>query len=293
MKTTKLISLTTLASAALLAIAPAAGVHAASGYNINGTEDPTNGLPTYKDADLQSNVTNPDPNDKTKATADPTKGMGANDKANQKTGTAASAQSEAWAHVTAGYLTLDAVPDLHFGTVVAGMQAGLFDNESIRSNDGNDQGLLQVTDSRVKVDGTGATETPAVNGLGYVLSAKLGDFNGYSTYDKAKNDAAGTNADLPAVTGWTLALSNDGGLVDTTNAPVTDTANALKDPTLEAGGAGQAVILTQEGTAFGTVRHSYIKNSDATLNVPGGVQKGWYVANLTWTLNADASAAVN
>jgi len=286
MKTTKLISLTTLASAALLAIAPAIGVHAATGYDTSKPEG-ANGLPTYSDAKLPAVQ-----GSKENAVADPAKGMGANDKANSTTGTPATATSEAWAQVTSGYLTLDAVPDLHFGTVVSGMNAGLYDNQSIRDNDGNQQGLLQVTDARTATTGE-APNTTTQQGLGYDLTASMGAFNGYNTEGAATNDAGGNNPEITPTKGWTLKLSNNGGLVDTANGAVANADNALKAPTLTDDGASQEVIQTKPGTAFGTVRHSYLKNTDATLSVPAGVTKGYYVANLTWTLNAKGTAAVN
>lgn len=278
MKTTKLISLTTLASVALLAIAPAAGVHAATGYdasnpNTDGSLNAMNGKA------LTAPTVNPDDNKTT--TADPGAATAAT--ANDKTGSA-TATSEAWARVISGYLTLDAVPDLYFGTVVAGGPAALKDNTSVRTNDGNDRGLLQVTDSRSDV----TDPAKPVNGLGYLVQAQLGKFNSYKTVADASSNTNPTEAQDQDK--WVLTLNGAKGLTTSTGAK-SDASLATAE--LTANGAGAKVITAAAGHGFGLVKTQYTDTQDATLNVPQSATQGYYVADLTWTLNADANAAVN
>lgn len=56
--------------------------------------------------------------------------------------------SDAKVQIVEGYLTLDAVPDFNFGTVTAGAKAGVSNFSGAIQDDGNDEGVLQVTDSR-------------------------------------------------------------------------------------------------------------------------------------------------
>lgn len=63
---------------------------------------------------------------------------------------------------------MDKVPDFGFGTAAAGSKVDLQNNDSEIDNDGNQSGILQVTDSRV----VAATKKTA----GFDLSAQLGKF---------------------------------------------------------------------------------------------------------------------
>ncbi|KRL11943.1 hypothetical protein [Schleiferilactobacillus perolens] len=98
--------------------------------------------------------------------------------ANASSGTAVGT-SDAVVKIIEGYLTLDAVPDFNFGTVVPGAKAALQNFSGAISDDGNDQGDLQITDSRSTSAATysaapfPATDTDVTNAVsGSNLSAE-------------------------------------------------------------------------------------------------------------------------
>ncbi|KRO16889.1 hypothetical protein IV56_GL000575 [Lacticaseibacillus saniviri JCM 17471 = DSM 24301] len=259
-----------MASVALLAIAPAAGVHAATAADGKSVTLDQQGVSGIYDSG---------------------KGAQANKNANTAVATeSSSAVSDVWAHVTSGYLTLDAVPDLYFGTVTAGLPAGLYSNDTVRDNDGNQKGVLQVTDSR---------SLSGQQGLGYLLTAQLGAFHQYATKEAAETGT--DSADNLAKGTWELDLKGGVKMNDTTGNP-SDVAlnnvdiiagtNAAGQTAGQAGAAGQ-VIKATAGTGFGTVQHIYSDQKDATLHVPEEATEGYYVAPLTWTLKASADATVN
>lgn len=71
------------------------------------------------------------------------------DKGDGATYGSATAESNANVTVVSGILTLDAVPDFGFGNAASGTTVSLKSNEATGdAQDGNDSGLLQVTDSR-------------------------------------------------------------------------------------------------------------------------------------------------
>lgn len=177
------------------------------------------------------------------------------------------AESTAEFTVEAGKLTLDAVPDMNFGT--ASVQQISTANTELKydsgiltgnpSTDGNDGGKIQVSDFR----GTG---------LGWNLSVKLGTF---------------TNS----LTGATLEL----------NAPVTNksengnAAESLRNVTLKSDGADQKVVTSiaddatstnvNEATGMGVNIYTITKDSTTlTIDKNPTIKAGTYQADLTWTL---------
>ena|GEM_PF-827051 len=268
MKTTKLVSLTALAGAALMAIAPIAGVNAATGFKVS--ED-----------GATATATSDNLNTKIPSSGVAGQGVATNTTKNDTTGSA-SAKSDVWAHVINGWLTLDAVPDLYFGNVTPSAVAGLQSNKSLRDNDGNETGLLQVTDSRVT---PAADPNPAVNGLGYTLGVSMSKFSQFDTEADARDNTNGKDA----VTGWTLDLNKEDGLTDTTSAALT--TPTLNTVNLDDQDTVKNLISAQPNTGFGSVQHLYNKNTSASLHVPSTATEGYYAATLTWTLSAKAPSA--
>lgn len=88
-----------------------------------------------------------------------------------------SGNSDAAVEVKSGFLTLDAVPDMNFGMTAQSSKATknipLVNNQGLIDDDGNDSGLLSVTDSRSQAskDGKSTTTMP------WELTATLGSFD--------------------------------------------------------------------------------------------------------------------
>ena len=270
MKTTKLVSLTALAGAALMAIAPIAGVNAATGFKVN--EDGS-----------AATATSDNLNTKIPSSGVADQGVATSATKNDQSGTA-TAKSDVWAHVINGWLTLDAVPDLYFGNVTPSSVAGLVSNKSLRDNDGNETGLLQVTDSRVQ-PATTDPKADAVNGLGYTLGVSMSKFTQFATEEDARDNTNGT----AAVTGWKLDLNKEDGLTDTTSAALT--TPTLNTVNLDDSDSAKNLISAQPNTGFGSVQHLYNKQTSASLHVPSTATEGYYAATLTWTLSAKAPSA--
>lgn len=72
--------------------------------------------------------------------------------------------SDAIVQVEQGYLTLDAVPDMNFGmaaqTKTANENLPLINNAGLIDDNGNDSGLLKVTDSRTAAASNDDNKTP-------------------------------------------------------------------------------------------------------------------------------------
>lgn len=178
----------------------------------------------------------------------------------------AEAESTAEFTVEAGKLTLDAVPDMNFGTAsvrdIATKDTTLKYTSGrvgkTETKDGNHNGLIQVSDFR----GTG---------LGWNLSVKLGTF---------------TNS----LTGATLKL----------NAPVNNktennnAAESFENVTLKSNDTDQKVVTSiadntstndNEATGMGVNIYAITKDSTTlTIDKNPTIKAGTYQADLTWTL---------
>ncbi|KRK64228.1 hypothetical protein FC72_GL000540 [Companilactobacillus tucceti DSM 20183] len=190
----------------------------------------------------------------------------------------ATAQSDANVTVISGILTLDKVPDFGFGTAAAGSTVDLQNNSSAIEDDGNQSGILQVTDSRQNSDKTTA---------GFTVSAQLGSF--YTT-----------DADNPATGKFLLALKPVQLTTSTDSKDVIQGQKSIEasltagDKTdhdvmnLKAGSYNNGAIIAQFAAQTGT------PNSDAQLTVPADAANGStptaqsYKAPITWTLTPTA-----
>ncbi|MFD1417771.1 WxL domain-containing protein [Companilactobacillus keshanensis] len=197
----------------------------------------------------------------------------------------ATAQSDANVTVISGLLTLDKVPDFGFGTAAAGSKVDLQNNSSAIDDDGNQSGILQVTDSRT--DAT--TKTTA----GFNVTAQLGTFN------HTENDV-----DTPATGDFLLALKPV--QLTTSTAPkdviqgqkstaATLTSGDKTDHTvmdLAAGNYANGAIIAQFAAETGS------PNSNAQLTVPAEAGNSStasaksYQAPITWTLTPTAMTKV-
>lgn len=204
--------------------------------------------------------------------------------ANDVTGST-SATSHAQVRMEDGYLTLTGVPDLQFGSHIfnakADTKVNLVNNKINPTtvgtpNDGNDQGILEVIDSRPSSSAQAAGSTSA---LGYSVTAQLGSFTG---------------GNVNGLSGWELDLkanAKDNGKWDANSAVTTNAEpvvnNAVK---LTENGTAQPVIEAAAGQGAGTMRVTYNTADTATLNVPAGAS-GTYSAPITWVLSAAAYTA--
>lgn len=167
----------------------------------------------------------------------------------------ANAESTAEFIVEDGFLTLDAVPDLNFGTTKrevlhADKTLNLVDGEVTKkdTHDGNSQLKLAVSDYRSEK-------------AGWTVQAKV------SSFTSNKNEIDGK---------LNLVLNSD----DTEN-PATFTKELVS-------GAGVAPVVTHDAADKeddGT--HTYTVSKDTTLTFAKGttLEKGTYDAVLTWQLN--------
>lgn len=174
----------------------------------------------------------------------------------------ASAKSTAEFAVTAGKLTLDAVPDMHFGNagvsdiatkdVVLTYQDGqVTDKKDSKgnvtakdTNDGNDAGLVRVSDFR----GSGA---------GWKLSL------GLSTFSNGSDTLGGT----------TLAIA------------LGDKKDAVGIASSTDGTASTPIYVAATDTGMGV--NDFIVDGDTELQIAQNpkVKSGTYQADLTWTLS--------
>lgn len=205
---------------------------------------------------------------------------GSGDQSAMKTATA---ESDANVKVISGLLTLDKVPDFGFGTAAAGSKVDLQDNTSAIENDGNQSGILQVTDSRTDPN-TKAT-------AGFNVTAALGTFN---NTDKEGNVTPATGDFLLELKPVQLTTTTDAKDViqGQKSKGVTlksgDTATAPKVMDLEAGTYNNGAIIAQFAAQTGA------PNSNAQLTVPASAGNGSeasaksYSASITWTLTPTA-----
>ncbi|MBJ7692396.1 WxL domain-containing protein [Weissella confusa] len=189
-----------------------------------------------------------------------------------------SGNSDATVKVEEGFLTLDAVPDMNFGLTAQSKTANknlpLINNQGLISDDGNDSGLLKVTDSRTSTSGEEGSTTTTT--MPWQLTATLGDF---------------ANVDGTAVANlsdWAINLKQTSGENTSGKMP------SLYQPKLVSGDKTQhRVIQSAQGTGYGSTSVYYNKANTASLDMGANVPAGQYDAPITWTLNATPNASVN
>ena len=189
-----------------------------------------------------------------------------------------SGNSDATVKVEEGFLTLDAVPDMNFGLTAQSKTANknlpLINNQGLISDDGNDSGLLKVTDSRTSTSGEEGSTTTTT--MPWQLTATLGDF---------------ANVDGTAVANlsdWAINLKHTSG------ENTSGTMPSLYQPKLVSGDKTQhRVMQSAQGTGYGSTSVYYNKANTASLDMGANVPAGQYDAPITWTLNATPNASVN
>lgn len=189
-----------------------------------------------------------------------------------------SGNSDATVKVEEGFLTLDAVPDMNFGLTAQSKTANknlpLINNQGLISDDGNDSGLLKVTDSRTSTSGEEGSTTTTT--MPWQLTSTLGDF---------------ANVDGTAVANlsdWAINLKQTSGENTSGKMP------SLYQPKLVSGDKTQhRVMQSAQGTGYGSTSVYYNKANTASLDMGANVPAGQYDAPITWTLNATPNASVN
>ena len=188
-------------------------------------------------------------------------------KDDQTPANSATAQSDANVKVIDGFLVLNSVPDLGFGVAIAGNTVKLHDGNSMRRDDGNDQGTLEVVDSR---DGENAN--------GFTVTASLGQFANTQNvnFDTSKGN-------------FVLTLNN----VGVAQQKEFGAESTIKGLSLTAGDAdatkNSGTVLKAAANSRGT--HTFVyrnTTTDATLSVPAGAAADEYSASITWTLTPSA-----
>ncbi|MFZ8764718.1 WxL domain-containing protein [Enterococcus diestrammenae] len=171
--------------------------------------------------------------------------------------TTGKANSTAEFEVTPGDLTLDAVPDMNFGTasvkdiatngITLTYASGDLTGEA--SNDGNNKGIIRVSDFRG-------------SGTGWKLSVGLGNFT------------SGSTNILSGVTLTVNAPKAEGVTTDAASTTVTP-ENASSVVTAEASeGMGENTYTISSDT----------KDTTLTIDKNPTIKAGTYQADLTWTL---------
>ena len=189
-----------------------------------------------------------------------------------------SGNSDATVKVQEGFLTLDAMPDMNFGLTAQSKTANknlpLINNQGLVSDDGNDSGLLKVTDSRTSTSGADGSTTSTT--MPWQLTATLGDF---------------ANVDGTAVANlsdWAINLKQTSGENTSGKMP------SLYQPKLVSGDKTQhRVMQSAQGTGYGSTSVYYNKANTASLDMGANVPAGQYDAPITWTLNATPNESVN
>ncbi|MCK8607137.1 WxL domain-containing protein [Apilactobacillus ozensis] len=182
-----------------------------------------------------------------------------------------SANSDANVIITKGYLTLDAVPDLSFGIVGQGGSGNnttlkLAGNNSMIDDNGNQDGLLRVTDSR---------DAKSSDLDGYKVTAKLGNFNKIGS-----NNSSSQN-------NWTLNLNQPS---DVSNANNNNVVSFINASLVSDGNSSQTVMKTTAANT-GTTSAYYKNANNASLNLSNNVDPGKYAAPITWTLTPGTATA--
>lgn len=214
------------------------------------------------------------------------------DKGDGSTVADATAKSNANVTVVSGILTLDAVPDFGFGNGAAGSTVTLKNNDrdanaDASAEDGNNEGLLQVTESRVDKDNVAP---------GFTLTAALAPFT-------SKQDASGTG-----VNDFTLNLASQ-GLVDgkgenvTTSTSTSGAINSEAAALTSDSKAGNVMSLKAGTYKTGSISTNFTKAdgdkaAGATLDIPDDAGKvstpdkasaKSFNSTITWTLTPTAA----
>ena len=189
-----------------------------------------------------------------------------------------SGNSDATVKVEEGFLTLDAVPDMNFGLTAQSKTANknlpLINNQGLISDDGNDSGLLKVTDSRTSTSGEEGSTTTTT--MPWQLTATLGDF------------AIVDGTAVANLSDWAINLKQTSGENTSGKMP------SLYQPKLVSGDKTQhRVMQSAQGTGYGSTSVYYNKANTASLDMGANVPAGQYDAPITWTLNATPNASVN
>ncbi|WP_125567398.1 WxL domain-containing protein [Companilactobacillus insicii] len=194
------------------------------------------------------------------------------------------ATSNVTVQILSGILTLEAVPDFSFGSLLIGSSSQLQSNDvdttgmstdTPSGQDGTPAGALKMIDSRETKDGD-----PEGTGPGFSLTASMGDLVSYSGDSKLMG----------------ILTLNSIPLVDQNKENVSNsTATDLKTQkqSLVSEGDAQQLINLQSGTyRTGVIQALYNTPDSASLEVPNqentapdkSVTK--YNSVVTWTLNA-------
>lgn len=199
--------------------------------------------------------------------------------------------------VVSGILTLDAVPDFSF-RAVDGAKVGLTSNTTDNTNnsagaatanngdsDGNNTGLLQVTDSRVSLDNNGGTQS-----AGFTLGASISSLQPFDSSNKA-------------ISGFSLTLNpqalidDQGNTVDPRNATTVFSKKAV----LSDNNTSDTNVLDLKPDEYkpGVVSAIFSQFTDgASLYLPkgstdaSGKSESKYNAVITWTLTPKPQSTV-
>lgn len=247
MKMGKLFSSIAAATMVLTTLAPAAVANAATGYPVTSdgvSQTPGNTLPA------------------------------ATDKTANTSGGSATATSDASVNVIDGYLILQSVPNFGFGAAIAGSTANLvnYKNSGKTANDGSESGLLTILDSRHSA----GKNTDPMDGMGFNLSVKLGQFTGSSSTGTRDKFVLNFKKD-----GTDLAETGNNHQLRIKPVSVIENANA------SASDNGVTLLNEPTGTTGGTHNWQFNGN-DVSLNIPSGVSEGQWYSTMTWTLGAAA-----
>ena len=196
----------------------------------------------------------------------------------------AGATSNANVQVVSGVLILDAVPDFGFGSTAAGSTAKLANNDAIGTGeDGNNAGLLQVTDARANAGST----------MGFNLTANLGGFN---KLDGSTVGDAVTTTDPFILTMNPEELTNaDGDNISTDGVSKTKTETAALASQGKDAGAQDVISLAAGSYKEGQISANFNTPESAKLAVPsidgsnGDYTKPSaqsYTSAITWVLTA-------
>ncbi|UQS81860.1 WxL domain-containing protein [Bombilactobacillus folatiphilus] len=212
------------------------------------------------------------------------------DQIDDKTGST-SATSTASVKVVSGFLSLDKVPDLSFNPAVKGADfAYLQDNGDLKSetnnqnwgDNGNSDGVLQVSDSRNDVNADLPADASQASGagetsFGYTVSVQLGNFEGKDGNVVGSSTAADAATNGAFALDFTKAVQSDMGYQS--NANVIASAGAATSSPL---------IVVPENNKRGSDQFKFDHSAGIRMNLPKSINTGAYTAPITWNLSAAA-----
>ncbi|KRN99894.1 WxL domain-containing protein [Companilactobacillus kimchiensis] len=207
------------------------------------------------------------------------------------------AHSTVSVNVLSGILTLEAVPNFNFGSMMQGttgkLQGNTVDTTGYNSTDktkpitagedGNDSGLLEVIDSRNDLK-----DMP-----GFTLTASMGKLKSI--------DSDTSTADLRAILHLSSLplLDGDNNNISTTSdnlntlASTTDSGDDTHDAT-----TASIIDLAKGSYNAGVIKANFTGADDASLNIPGSGDNSKESAKkmnsvITWTLTAKPTVTSN